>query len=100
MGDVHEHIIDIGDLVEDNISGKRGIVVEIKRWAYNIASRDVYIRWVDGETFWIDSKELLVISKTHGIYNQAMESKYGLVVSIIPISSSRIVDLKEEDKKP
>lgn len=96
MSDIPTHIIDIGDLVEDVISGKTGVVIEIKRWAYNNTSRDMYIRWTDGETFWVDSKELTVISKTHGVYNEALHSKYGLVISIVPKSSSYTVGVGEK----
>ena len=99
MSDLHAHIIDIGDLIEDSISGKTGVVIEIKRWAYNNTSRDVYVQWVDGERFWIDSKELIVISKTHGVYNEALHSKYGLVVSIVPKSRSDTDEAKEEDNE-
>lgn len=88
MDDSHIDTIDIGDLVEDKTSGMRGLVVEIKKWAYNIESRDMYVRWLDGEVFWVESKELTVISKTHGIYNEALESKYGLVISIVPKTGS------------
>ena len=82
-----KYFLNIGDLIEDNISGKRGIILEIKKWSYSIDTRDVYIHWTDGEIFWISSEEITIISKTPGNYNKIIETlntQHDLVTTIVP----------------
>jgi hypothetical protein len=84
MDSKNKLLLDIGDLVEDNISGKMGIILEIKKWSYSIDLRDVYVHWSDGEKFWIISDDLDVISKTHGVHNHVLKDKSNLVITISP----------------
>ena len=87
MTNTNKRLLDIGDLIEDNISGKRGVVLEIKKWSYSIDLRDVYIHWTDGEKFWISSDEITIISKSDGNYNKIIETintKHDLVTTIVP----------------
>ena len=84
MAGNNKFLLDIGDLVEDIISGKTGIVLEIKKWSYSIDLRDVYVHWGDGEKFWISSDDLNVISKTHGVHNHILKDDMNLVTTISP----------------
>ena len=84
MAGNNKFLLDIGDLVEDIISGKTGIVLEIKKWSYSIDLRDVYVHWGDGEKFWISSDDLNVISKTHGVHNHILKDEKNLVPTISP----------------
>ena len=87
MTNTNKRLLDIGDLIEDNISGKRGVVLEIKKWSYSIDLLDVYIHWTDGEKFWISSDEITIISKSDGNYNKIIETintKHDLVTTIVP----------------
>ena len=80
--------LNIGDLIEDHISGKRGVVLEIKKWSYNTTHCDVYVHWLDGEKFWTNSAELVVISDTEGMHNAVVQTKHDLVVTITAKGSS------------
>lgn len=84
MSKKNKFLLDIGDLVEDIISGKMGIVLEIKKWSYSADLRDVYVHWGDGEKFWISSDDLSVISKTHGVHNKVFQDDSNLVITITP----------------
>lgn len=76
--------LDIGDLVEDVITGLTGIVLEIKKWSYSLDLRDVYVHWNNGEKFWASSDDLNVISQTHGIYNHVLRDGKDFLVTILP----------------
>jgi hypothetical protein len=78
----NKFLLDIGDLVEDTISGRTGIVLEIKKWSYSIDLRDVYVHWTNGEKFWVSSDDLTVISSTHGVYNHIRKDEEDFVVTI------------------
>jgi hypothetical protein len=76
--------LDIGDLVEDVITGITGIVLEIKKWSYSLDLRDVYVHWNTGEKHWASSDDLAVISPTHGVYNQVIKDGKDFLVTISP----------------
>lgn len=76
--------LDIGDLVEDIVTGTTGIVLEIKKWSYSIDLRDVYIHWSTGEKYWASSDDLAVISPTHGVYNHVLKEGKDFLVTILP----------------
>ena len=84
MARKNKFLLDIGDLVEDIISGKTGIVLEIKKWSYSADLRDVYIHWNDGDKYWVSSDDLAVISKTHGVYNQVLKDPQEFLITISP----------------
>jgi len=54
-----------GDLIQDIISGKTGIILEIKQWTQDCEDDpciDFYIQWQDGEQFWCTSRNVAIIS--------------------------------------
>ena len=84
MTNKNKFLLDIGDLVEDVITGRTGIVLEIKKWSYSIDLRDVYVHWNNGEKYWVSSDDLSVISKTHGIHNHVVRDGKDFLVTIAP----------------
>ena len=90
MSEINKLFLNVGDLVEDNISGKTGIILEIKKWSYSVTDggTDVYIHWSDGDIFWTHSSELSVISQTEGEYNKVIKSSYDMVTSVVPKNKS------------
>lgn len=84
MANKKKYALDIGDLVEDILTGKTGIVLEIKKWSYSLDMRDVYVHWNSGEKFWASSDDLKVISQTHGVYNHVLRDGKDFLVTIAP----------------
>jgi len=66
----------IGHIIEDNVSGKRGLIVDQKQWTYDTGSKeyvtryhkedtpvlDFFVHWFDGDTFWIASENITIIT--------------------------------------
>ena len=54
-----------GDLIQDDTSGKNGIILEIREWAHNCNEEpciDFYIQRQDGERFWCTEKNVTIVS--------------------------------------